>query len=253
MKREWLINSRKSQGLKQAQVASRAFIDRAYYSQIETGKRNPSFNVAINIAAALNFDPIIFFRNNLSKNTLQNEFMRYEIVEHFKRLDNGKILYLYNSLDDYYHHVITFLISGIEKNSYCLIIDNYQNYNKIQQNLETILSKSELINSVCFINKADLDQHGPKEIIDKLSVIQSEFENAKTVRIWLSEKKYCQDDWLHLVENPLKKNGTNNMLLIRAYKASMISADLHIEMMKTYPYLMTDSEIVGSPFYHASI
>lgn len=253
MKREWLINSRKSQGLKQAQVASRAFIDRAYYSQIETGKRNPSFDVAINIAAVLNFDPIIFFQNNLNRHRLQNEFMRYEISEHFKRLDNGKILYLYSSLDDYYHHIINFLISGIEKDSYCLIIDNYQNYIKIQQTLENTLPKRKFINYIYFINKDELDQHKPKDIIDKLSLMQLEFENAKSIRIWLSEKQYQQDDWLHLIEYPLNKDGNKNTLIVRAYNASVISADLHIEMMKTYPYLMTDSEIVCSPFYHASI
>lgn len=253
MKREWLINSRKSQGLKQEQVASRAFIDRAYYSQIETGKRNPSFDVAINIATVLNFDPIIFFRNNFNKHALQNEVMRYKISEYFKRLDNGKILYLYNSLDDYYKHAVTFVISGIKNNCYCLIIDNYQNYNKIKKTLEMILPKSQLMNYIYFINKEELNQDQPKDFTDKLNQIQLQFKDFKTVRVWVSEKQYQLDDWIHLVENPLNKSGDKNTLLIRAYNAAMISADLHIEMMKTYPYLMTDSEIVSSPFYHTSI
>lgn len=253
MKREWLINSRKSQGLKQAHVASRAFIDRAYYSQIETGKRNPSFNVAINIAAVLNFDPILFFRNNFNKHALQIEVMRYEISDFFKRLDNGKILYLYNSLDDYYNHAVTFVISGINNNCYCLIIDNYRNYNKIQKKLEMILPKSQLLNYIYFINMEELDQDQPKDFMDKLNQILLQFKNSKTVRVWVSEKQYQLDDWIHLVENHLIKSGDKNTLLIRAYNAAMISADLHIEMMKTYPYLMTDSEIVSSPFYHTSI
>lgn len=248
MKREWLINSRKSQGLKQAEVASRAFIDKAYYSQIETGKRNPSFDVAINIATVLNFDPILFFRNNFNKHALQNEVMRFEISEYFNRLDNGNILYLYNSLDDYYHHAVTFVISGIKNNCYCLIIDNYQNYNKIQKNLEMTLPKSQSMNYIHFINKEAFDQDEPNDFMDKLNQIQLQFKNSKAVRIWVSEKQYQLDDRLHLVENPLNKSGDKNTLLIRAYNASMISADLHIEMMKTYPYLMTDSEIVSSPF-----
>ncbi len=55
MKRDWLSNIRKSKRLTQQYVASKAFIDRSYYSHIESGKRNPSLTVAKNIATVLNF------------------------------------------------------------------------------------------------------------------------------------------------------------------------------------------------------
>lgn len=59
--RNWLIKLRKNKELTQEYVASRAFIDRAYYTQIENGNRNPSINVAKRIAEILNFSPSFFF------------------------------------------------------------------------------------------------------------------------------------------------------------------------------------------------
>ncbi|WLR51534.1 helix-turn-helix domain-containing protein [Bacillus tianshenii] len=59
--RNWLIKIRKNKGLTQEDVASAAFIDRAYYTQIENGNRNPSLHVAKNIADTLNFSSSIFF------------------------------------------------------------------------------------------------------------------------------------------------------------------------------------------------
>lgn len=55
--RDWLKQLRKKRGLTQAEVASRAYINRAYYSQIEQGNRTPSIEVAKGIADILGFSP----------------------------------------------------------------------------------------------------------------------------------------------------------------------------------------------------
>lgn len=59
--RTWLIDKRKQQQLSQQQVAEAAFIDRSYYSQIETGKRTPSREVADRLATLLQFQSSAFF------------------------------------------------------------------------------------------------------------------------------------------------------------------------------------------------
>jgi transcriptional regulator with XRE-family HTH domain len=64
--RHWLKQLRKEQGLTQEQVAANAFINRAYYTQIEKGVRNPSFEVARAIAETLGFNPSRFFMDELA-------------------------------------------------------------------------------------------------------------------------------------------------------------------------------------------
>lgn len=58
--RDWLKKMRIAKGLTQEDVASKAFINRAFYSQIENGKRKPSFDVARNIADVLGFSSTAF-------------------------------------------------------------------------------------------------------------------------------------------------------------------------------------------------
>ncbi|MFD1677982.1 MEDS domain-containing protein [Alicyclobacillus fodiniaquatilis] len=60
-KREWLKQLRISRGLTQETVAIHSFIDRGFYAQIENGTRDPSMNVAENIAHTLGIHPQIFF------------------------------------------------------------------------------------------------------------------------------------------------------------------------------------------------
>jgi putative transcriptional regulator len=52
--REKLVTTRKNLGLTQEELAKKANITRAYLSNIESGKYNPSLEVAKNIAAILN-------------------------------------------------------------------------------------------------------------------------------------------------------------------------------------------------------
>lgn len=65
--REWLKQIRMERKLTQGEVASKAFINRAFYSQIENGIRNPSFEVARNIANVLGVHSSAFFANEYSE------------------------------------------------------------------------------------------------------------------------------------------------------------------------------------------
>lgn len=67
--RQWLKELRLEKGLTQNEVAEKCNVERAYYTMIETGARNPSVNVAMSIAEALEFDWTIFFEHkcNVSK------------------------------------------------------------------------------------------------------------------------------------------------------------------------------------------
>lgn len=62
-RRYWLINFRKGQEKTQENVAALAGISRSYYTQIETGERGVSPEVAKRIASVLNFPWTIFFEN----------------------------------------------------------------------------------------------------------------------------------------------------------------------------------------------
>ena len=59
--REWLKKKRENNGLTQEDVASKVGIQRAYYTMIENGNRNPSVDVAKKIANVIGFKWTLFF------------------------------------------------------------------------------------------------------------------------------------------------------------------------------------------------
>lgn len=63
MKRVWLESILQQQSLTHQEVADKANIDRAYFTQIVNGVRRPSPEVAQRVGDVLNFDWTIFFTN----------------------------------------------------------------------------------------------------------------------------------------------------------------------------------------------
>lgn len=80
MVRQKLREARESAGLTQQEVASKVGIDRASYSNIELGKRNPSLNVAIKISDLLNKDVNEIFLLNRVSNSNNNIEVASEIA-----------------------------------------------------------------------------------------------------------------------------------------------------------------------------
>jgi len=64
MKRDKLLKLRKEKKLTQEQLANLAGIKRNYYGLIENGLRNPSLDVAIKVAIALNESLECVFEND---------------------------------------------------------------------------------------------------------------------------------------------------------------------------------------------
>ncbi|EWH21214.1 MULTISPECIES: helix-turn-helix transcriptional regulator [Bacillus] len=64
--RTWLINIRTQAEMTQEEVANLVGIKRPYYSQIESGTRRPSVQVAKKISQVMGFDWALFFESDCS-------------------------------------------------------------------------------------------------------------------------------------------------------------------------------------------
>ncbi|PGB54327.1 helix-turn-helix transcriptional regulator [Bacillus anthracis] len=63
MKREWLIKLREDKGLKQFEIAKTLDISSNYYCEIEKGKKNPRWSIAMRIAEFFGVSVDNFFYN----------------------------------------------------------------------------------------------------------------------------------------------------------------------------------------------
>jgi transcriptional regulator with XRE-family HTH domain len=252
MKRNWLIQFRKAKHLTQEQVAAAAFIDRGYYSQIETGKRNPGLNVANNIAKVLHFDPLMFFQNHLQDQDHSKKFILSELI---KQTFPDNIVYLYNSKEKYHDNLIAFLITTIEARSSCLILEKKGEISHIQKRLQAYLTKDQINKYISIINIEDLNILDLKDQLNHLLDSNKKSGYTLPLRVWVHEEKSNTYEWIEKFRNILHSREMKNnedVQFLRSFNASMISAVDHIKMMRNTPYLMTDFEIVNSPLYHSS-
>ncbi|MGD6854532.1 helix-turn-helix domain-containing protein [Bacillus infantis] len=84
MKRYWLVKLRKNRNLTQAEIAELIHIDRAYYSQVESGLRNPSEEISRSIGRVLNIDPLLLFSDT---NAFQDAFFQTRSILAHSDLD----------------------------------------------------------------------------------------------------------------------------------------------------------------------
>ncbi|MEH7120089.1 helix-turn-helix transcriptional regulator [Neobacillus vireti] len=255
-KRSWLSQIRKNKGMTQEQVASSSFIDRSYYSQIESGKRSPGLNVAKNIARVLNFDPLLFFKEDQNISLLEDTTLNKDIYERIKKLDSGRVVYLYSNYENYLQHAISFLLIGVSKNNHCVLIDNPDHLSQINKGLLTNLTIGEINKQIHFINLEDLKKPRTEAVVDHLIKIFNKIDDLESIYIWSHEQQDDSDNWVCQLQNRLISEDiqfkNKKILIVCSNNAANITAGTHIKMMRECPYLMTDFELVESPLYNSN-
>ncbi|WP_171038187.1 helix-turn-helix domain-containing protein [Aquibacillus sediminis] len=246
MRREWLIQLRIDKGFTQEQIATKAFIDRGYYSQLENGKRDPGFNVAVNISKVLEFNPLMFFRDQFTESHSIDPPHKRESIKSLNEIDHGNIIYLYEDSDRYLHQLITFLLIGIEYESTSLIIDDSNTIQYVREKLNKLTRNTKSMKNIHFIENNDTRQ---------LDTVLHKWLDDQRIQVWVQENRVAESDCFkkikrYVAPKNITMSGANNMLGVCAHNATLVTAQSYIRMMRLFPYLMTDTEIVNSPLFH---
>lgn len=253
MKRDWLIDLRKSKGFTQQKIADKSFIDRSYYSQIENGLRDPSPSVAENIAKVLNFNSVRFFKDyiydpgsTMSKGTAIR--LSNDIYAFFKSTEKGNVMYHYSNIDIFYKNTLTFILSKVEQNLKCIIVDKYENSLEIYSELETLLPKSKIDRYVYFFHH---DVYNEDINRNFFKFIKKKMKESKEFSLWIHDFSANRDNSFSnlkfLIETCGKEFKHDKLLLVCSFDASLVSAQEYIKVMKIFHYMMTDQEVANSP------
>lgn len=256
MRREWLIHLRKSRKWTQEEVAEKSFIDRAYYAQIENGKRDPSFNVVLSLSKTLGFEPEVFFQEFLKTKTSPSQENKIQTPASLATMDAGQVLYIYSNLENYLTHLLSYLTTAMQKNVQALVIDHCVHLSAIEQRLAE-LPNHEIASR--FVSYLDIqDYHKDTESIDRnLSTMLQIREGNGPIRIWLHTEGENQEQTNQLYQNEndsIQKKisqavGQETYLFVKAFDSNLLTASKQIMMMRNHHYLMTDMELVVSPLH----
>ncbi|WP_404407960.1 helix-turn-helix domain-containing protein [Jeotgalibacillus malaysiensis] len=255
MKRKWLIELRKSKELTQQKVADKSFIDRSYYSQLENGLRDPSPSVAENIAKVLGFNFLRFFTDyiyfgDFSSASKKTVHITHDGFSYLKSRKDGYVMYHYSSNEAFYKNTIKFIHSKVEQNVHCIIIDQYINYSNVFSELKNLLPKSKIEKYVHFfhhnISTEELPQHF-------FTFINEQVKPDTYFSMWINDHTSDRKDSFHyiksFIETCAKELNDYEWLMVSSFEATKVTADEYIKVMKLFHYIMTDQDLVLSPFY----
>ncbi|WP_456278612.1 ATP-binding protein [Bacillus sp. AK128] len=189
-------------------------------------------------------------------NNLRNLLNSSSICQH-----GGHILYTYTDQEQYIENVIEFVVDGITKCETVLFIDTVERFNQLKHKLYTMNFSEADLNSIIFMeaNRFYLtdESFNVDYTIDRLHQhLNSLLSNGLKVRIWghvvfpdshanlshLREYESRSDIFLH----------HHQLLCICAYDGLTVPSTIQNEMLKVHSYMMTDFEVVHSPFYQTN-
>jgi PAS domain S-box-containing protein len=169
----------------------------------------------------------------------------------------GHILYIYDSIENYIENTITFIVTGIEQKNHLLIIDNFENYKRINHRLQELLSDEDR-ECIHYVDNFEFyrlygDFHC-ESIVNHFSKIIKPFKNQQiSIRTWANVEWKEQDDMLSKLEHfeNMADHAVNDSEIVSvcSYNGNQISARLQNKMLENHEYFMTDTELMKSNLY----
>ncbi|WP_052714292.1 ATP-binding protein [Paenibacillus dauci] len=173
---------------------------------------------------------------------------------------SSHILYMYNDASSYLDHLVSFMQTGLEQHSYVLIAEDNAIYSQAMAMLQPHLMSIQH-GLVYHIDPASCRSISPYAPFDPLfdyftnHICQSEDDLQFPVYIWSKQEQsntlpdVCDEDQQSGQESPAA-GSLSKRVCICAWDAQRLSGTDQLQLMRNYPYLMTDQELVSSPLYN---
>jgi hypothetical protein len=173
------------------------------------------------------------------------------LINHLGTLSEGHILYIFNNVEEYIKNIEDFVISGLEQNQYCIIIENDRISHILKNMLTSTLAQSEL-DKVFIINNYDFyyakGDFRCSSIFDYL---------PKLIEGYEAEKEFPLRSWAHVewgdereVHKKLATAETEadvivsekRLLSVCAYDFERVSEELKRSLINQHNFLFDDQK-----------
>ncbi|MCT2535468.1 ATP-binding protein [Aquibacillus koreensis] len=167
------------------------------------------------------------------------------------------LLYMYNEQDKYIMNAVLYIEDGLNDGDHILFVERKSIYMKIKEILinkgytESDLSLVSYMSSDMFyLNESGFDSDESFKELEK--VITANLDKGMLTRTWghvLADESSISEilKYESKVDTLLNENG---IISVCAYNALTTPAFFQNELLKIHEYLLTDEEVVKSPYYH---
>lgn len=171
-------------------------------------------------------------------------------INEIRNLTKGHVLYFFDNQDQYVSNVVDFIISGLELNEYCIIVENDRYTPLIKKRLTDLVNESQL-GKVRFVNNYDFyyakGNFRINSIFDYLpNLIKDNSQLDLGVRSWAhiewrDEREVSKN--LLDSENEADKIVTETKLLsVCAYDTERVSQEFKEGLLTCHNFLINEKE-----------
>ena len=170
--------------------------------------------------------------------------------------NGGHILYCYTSKLSYLDNLVAYVMDGIKQGNNIIIIDEPTVYEVVK---EKLLRKYPIEDLQCVFFKECDGFYGIQEIFEGevvikkfATIIQALPNNNRTIQTWAKVVWSEQEGICSKLEGFEQKADStvkaNRMISLCAYDSMQTPANLLVGLLKSHDYLMTDTELILSPY-----
>lgn len=179
------------------------------------------------------------------------------------KVNNGShILYFYQSEELYLENLVSFVQSAQTVSQHVIIIEAPEVYLAMVEKLKLEDQYlDELNHTIHYINNYDFyqmygDFNFERALTNFKNTVQPFVDDHLSVRVW---GKVAWANLSSLESKTIKYESVADLtvseigyMTVCTYNANEVPASYQIKLMKSHPYLMTDTDFVKSPFYNNS-
>lgn len=181
------------------------------------------------------------------------------LTESIQVNEGSHILYFYESEEKYLQNLLSFILEAKHNNQQVVLLESDEVFEVVRELFGARWTEMELDKMIHFENNLEFYfHHGHfhfERTVEKFKdLVQPFVDGEVSIRLW---GKITSDE-IALVRSDLRKYEEKCDLTISdmgyvtvcVYDGNTLPAAIQSEMMRTHPYLMTDSELVKSPLYN---
>ena len=170
------------------------------------------------------------------------------------------IAYIFKKHNIYMNNLMAYIKSGIDRGHHIIIIENEEIYKEIVKVINNLFSEADQ-KRIHYINNYEFyrcyEDFNMDSIIESSEKLIQTFSHKQiTIRSWARFKWKKQDNIDSLIEEYEKIVDVNinkmKIMVVCAYEASKISASIHMSLMRSHEYIMSDTELVKSSLYRCT-
>ncbi|WP_424768498.1 ATP-binding protein [Paenibacillus sp. sgz302251] len=181
-----------------------------------------------------------------------------QLTESIQVANDAHILYTYDHLDAYIGNAVSFIIAGVQQGQQIIFTDNRERFELIKEQLH-VVGFGDDIASIRYVDSYDFYAlngifTSEKVVQNFMYVMQPFLDQSIPIRVW-GNVEWVESDNIEEELDAYERECDIailqlGILTVCAYAGHNLTASLHMRLMQSHEYVMSDKQLTHSRLYY---